>query len=140
VGNLTVKSFLRDARGLGGPDQWARTYLARTVLFVGLSGLMTALAAAILAIPVVYAFLTEVNLAEVSVGMLAALVALVGAAIRLVVLIFSPHAPCSWCKSSQRQYGGTYVHAFDLCRHCGGRGRRLRWGASRLFRLHRYRD
>jgi hypothetical protein len=43
-----------------------------------------------------------------------------------------PFAPCRVCKGTPKKSSTLFPKAFDLCRACGGRGRRVRMGA-RLF-------
>lgn len=50
----------------------------------------------------------------------------------LLSVWINPFAPCRWCKGTPKTYGMIFTKAFDLCRHCEGRGRRMRFGA-RLF-------
>ncbi|MDN5933895.1 MAG: hypothetical protein L0I24_22955, partial [Pseudonocardia sp.] len=59
-------------------------------------------------------------------------VALIALAVYLASVWFNPFAPCRRCKGSPKTYGVIFTKAFDLCRHCEGRGRRMRFGA-RLF-------
>ena len=61
--------------------------------------------------------------------LLVALVLVVG---YLLSVWIKPFAPCRWCKSNPRSYGVIFTKALDVCRHCEGRGRRVRFGA-RLF-------
>ncbi|MHA6780472.1 hypothetical protein ACVGOW_05640 [Pseudonocardia saturnea] len=59
-------------------------------------------------------------------------VALIALAVYLTSVWFNPFAPCRWCKGSPKTSGAIFTKAFDLCRHCEGRGRRVRL-AARLF-------
>ena len=43
-----------------------------------------------------------------------------------------PYAPCRWCRGKQgrgRNKGST-GDEWGRCKHCGGKGERLRWGAK----------
>jgi hypothetical protein len=43
-----------------------------------------------------------------------------------------PFAPCRVCRGTPKKFSTLFPASFDLCRACGGRGRRVRMGA-RLF-------
>ncbi|MDN5747417.1 MAG: hypothetical protein L0H64_02640 [Pseudonocardia sp.] len=57
-------------------------------------------------------------------------------AIYLVSVWINPFAPCRACKGTPKSFGRLFTTAFDLCRVCEGRGRRVRMGA-RLFARNR---
>jgi hypothetical protein len=59
-------------------------------------------------------------------------VALIALAVYLTSVWINPFAPCRWCKGTPKTTGSLFPRAFDLCRHCEGRGRRVRV-AARLF-------
>lgn len=59
-------------------------------------------------------------------------VALIALAGYLLSVWINPFAPCRWCKGTPKTTGTIFTRAFDLCRHCEGRGRRVR-PAARLF-------
>ena len=60
------------------------------------------------------------------------LLAVIFAAIYLLSVWFYPFAPCRVCRGTPKSAGWLFPRTFDLCRHCDGRGRRVRFGA-RLF-------
>lgn len=40
-----------------------------------------------------------------------------------------PYAPCRWCRGRRGRNPGSSRERWGRCRHCGGKGERLRWGA-----------
>ncbi|HCA85985.1 MAG TPA: hypothetical protein DEQ61_11095 [Streptomyces sp.] len=65
-----------------------------------------------------------------------ALLAIAVAVIYLLSVWINPYGPCRACKGTPKSYGRMFTTAFDLCRACEGRGRRVRVGA-RLFARNR---
>lgn len=65
-----------------------------------------------------------------------ALLAVAVAAIYLFSVWINPYGPCRACKGIPKSHGRIFTTAFDLCRACEGRGRRVRMGA-RLFARNR---
>lgn len=65
-------------------------------------------------------------------GVTMLLVALGLLAVYLLSVWINPFAPCRRCKGSPRTHGSLFTKAYDVCRHCEGRGRRVRT-AARLF-------
>jgi hypothetical protein len=44
-------------------------------------------------------------------------------------LRFWPYAPCRWCRGHKGNNWGSTGGRWGDCPKCGGKGRRLRWGA-----------
>lgn len=48
---------------------------------------------------------------------------------RKVSLHFWPYAPCRWCRGRKGNSLGSSGWRWGDCSRCGGKGKRLRWGA-----------
>ena len=49
-----------------------------------------------------------------------------------------PYARCLWCRRGRRgQNRGSGDRVWGNCKHCGGSGKRLRWGAREQLDLRR---
>lgn len=48
---------------------------------------------------------------------------------RKVSLHFWPYAPCRWCRGRKGNSLGSTGGRWGDCSRCGGKGKRLRWGA-----------
>ncbi len=59
--------------------------------------------------------------------------ALVFAASYLLSLKLHPNTNCSWCEGSAKHRGAVLTYAHRPCTHCGGTGRKMRWGYRTLF-------
>jgi hypothetical protein len=45
-------------------------------------------------------------------------------------LRFWPYAPCRWCRGRKGNNLGSSRGRWGNCSRCGGKGKRLRWGAQ----------